>query len=123
MHSEDRSILTRAWQIRPPESPWNSRALWGDVASDAARSGMIPTMKALESGRAQFSAAEQRRYADAAAYLRRRCGTEIVLAEPLSVEEVLSLELTRIALGGDLERVDQIIDEIEEMIRARLRPH
>jgi len=36
---------------------------------------------------------------------------------------VLSLELTRIALDGDLERVDQIIDEIEEMIRARLRPH
>jgi hypothetical protein len=83
---------------------------------------MIPTMKALESGRTQLSPAERRRYAEAAAYLRRRCGTEIVLAEPLSVDEVLSLELTRIALGGDLERVDQIIDEIDEVIRARLRP-
>jgi hypothetical protein len=84
---------------------------------------MIPTMKALESGRAQLSAAERRHYADAAAYLRRHCGTEIVLATPLSVEEVLCLELTRLALGGDLERVDRIIDEIDEMIRARLRPH
>ena len=84
---------------------------------------MIPAMKALESGRAQLSAAERRRYAGAAAYLRRHCGTEIALAEPLSVDEVLSLELTRMALGGELERVDQIIDEIEEMIRARLRPH
>ncbi len=84
---------------------------------------MIPTMKSLESGRVQLSAAERRQYADAAAYLRRRCGTEIILAEPLSVDEVLSLALTRMALGGDLERVDRIIDEIDEMIRARLRPH
>lgn len=79
-------------------------------------------MKALESGRAQLSAAEQRRYADAAAYLERRCGTDLVLAKPLSVDEVLFLELTRMALGGDLERVDQIIDEIGAVIRARLRP-
>ena len=83
---------------------------------------MIPTMKALESGRTQLSPAERRRYAEAAAYLGRRCGTEIVLAEPLPVDEVLALELTRIALGGDLERVDQIIDAIDEVIRARLRP-
>ena len=80
-------------------------------------------MKALESGRAQLSAAERRLYADAAAYLRRRFGTEIALAEPLSVDEVLCLELTRLALGGDLERVDQIVDEIDEVIRARLLPH
>lgn len=79
-------------------------------------------MKALESGRVQLSAAERRLYADAAAYLRRRCGAEIVLAEPLLVDEVLSLELTRMALGGDLQRVDQIIGEIDEIIRARLRP-
>jgi len=46
-----------------------------------------------------------------------------VLAEPLSVDEVLSLELTRMALGGDLERVDQTIDQIDEVIQARLRPH
>jgi hypothetical protein len=84
---------------------------------------MIPTMKSLESGRVQLSAAEQWQYANAAAYLRRRCGTEIILAKPLSVDEVLSLELTRMALGGDLDRVDQIIDEIGEVIRARLRPH
>ena len=84
---------------------------------------MMAAMKALESGRAQLSAAEQRLYADAAAYLRRRCGAEIVLAEPLSVDEVLSLELTRLALGGKLERVAQIIDEIEDVVRARRRPH
>lgn len=83
---------------------------------------MIPTMKALESGRAQLSAAERRLYANAAAYLRRRCGTEIVLAEPLPVGDVLALELTRLALEGDLARVDRIIDEIDEVIRARLRP-
>jgi hypothetical protein len=83
---------------------------------------MIPTVKALESCRVQLSAAERRLYAHAAAYLRRRCGTEVVLAEPLSVEEMLCLELTRMALGGDLERVDQIIDEIDEVIRTRLRP-
>jgi len=52
---------------------------------------MIPTMKALESGRVQLSAAERRVYANAVAYLLRRCGTELVLAEPLSVDEVLSL--------------------------------
>jgi len=46
----------------------------------------------------------------------------IVLAAPLSVEDVLSLELSRMALSGDLERVDQIIDEIGAVIRARLRP-
>jgi len=85
-------------------------------------SGMIPTMKALESGRVQLSAAERRLYADAAAYLRRRCGTEVVLAEPLAVDAVLCLELTRMACGGDLERVDQIIGEIDEIIRARLWP-
>ena len=84
---------------------------------------MMAAMKALESGRAQLSAAEQRLYADAAAYLRRRCGAEIVLAEPLSVDEVLSLELTRLALGGKLERVAQIVDEIEDVVRARRRPH
>jgi hypothetical protein len=84
---------------------------------------MIPGMKALESGRAQLFAAEQRLHAAAAAYLRRRCGTEIVLAEPLSVDEVLCLELTRMALRGDLERVDQIIDAIGDAIRAKLRPH
>lgn len=72
---------------------------------------MIPSMKALESGRAELSAAERRLYADAAAHLRLRCGTEIVLAAPLPVDEVL-LELTRLALEGDLERVDEIIDEI-----------
>jgi len=77
----------------------------------------------MESGRVQLSAAEQRRYADAAAYLRHRCGTEIVLAAPLPVDEVLCLELTRMALGGDLGRVDRIIDEIDEVIRARLLPH
>ena len=83
---------------------------------------MMPPMKALESGRVHLSAAERRRYANAAAYLRRRCGTEVMLATPLSVEEVLALELTRMALGGDLARVDQLIDEIDEVIRARLRP-
>jgi len=77
----------------------------------------------MESGRVQLSAIERRRYAQAAAYLRRRCRTEIVLAEPLAVDEVLSLELTRLALGGDLQRVDQIIDQIDEVIRARLLPH
>ena len=80
-------------------------------------------MKALESGRVQLSAAERRRYAQAAAYLRRRCGAEIVLAEPLSVDEVLSLELARLALGGDLQRVDQIIAQIDQVIQARLRAH
>jgi hypothetical protein len=84
---------------------------------------MITSMKALESGRVRLSAAERRRYANAAAYLGRRCGTAIALAAPLSVEEVLSLELTRLALGGDLARVDQIIDQIDEVIRSRLRPH
>jgi hypothetical protein len=84
---------------------------------------MMLAMKALESGRAQLSAAERRLYADAATYLRRRFGTEIVLAEPLSVDDVLCLELTRLALGGDFERVDQITDEIAEVIRARLLPH
>lgn len=84
---------------------------------------MMPVVKALESGRAQLSAAERRRYVQAAAYLRRRCGTDIALAEPLSVEELLFLELTRLALGGDLERVDRIIGEIDGIIRARLRPH
>jgi hypothetical protein len=83
---------------------------------------MISTMKALESGRVHLSTAERRLYADAAAYLRRRCGAEIVLAEPLSVDDVLSLELARLALGGELERVDQIIGEIDEIIQARLRP-
>jgi len=80
-------------------------------------------MKALESGRVQLSAAERRRYADAAVYLRRRCRTVIALDEPLSVDEALFLELTRMALGGDLERVDRIIDEIGEMIRAKVRTH
>jgi hypothetical protein len=80
-------------------------------------------MKALESGRAQLSRVEQRRYAEAAAYLQRRCRTNIALAEPLSVDELLFLELTRLALDGDLQRVDQIIDQIDEDIQARLRPH
>ena len=92
------------------------------MGSEAARSGMIPAMKALESGRVHLSAAERRRYGKAAAYLGRRCGTAIALAAPLSVEDVLALELTRLALAGDLARVDQIIDEIDEVIRARLRP-
>jgi len=83
---------------------------------------MIPTMKALESGRVHLSAAERRRYANAAAYLGRRCGTAIALAAPLSVDDVLSLELARLALGGELERVDQIINDIGAVIRARLRP-
>jgi hypothetical protein len=84
---------------------------------------MIPSMKALESGRVRLSNAERRRYAEAAAYLRRRCGMEIALDEALSVDNALFLELTRMALGGDLERVDQIVNEIDAMIRSRLRPH
>lgn len=107
----------------PQRARGNRELSAGEGGGHAARSGMIPAMKALESGRAQLSAAERRRYADAAVYLRRRCGTEIVLAEPLSVDQVLFLELTRVALGGDLERVDQIIDEVDKIVRARLLTH
>lgn len=104
------SILAHAQQVRHPESTSKQRALRETAATIPSPSVMISTMKALESGRVQLSAAERRLYADAAAYVRRRSRTEIALAEPLSVDELLFLELTRLALGGDLQRVDQIID-------------
>jgi hypothetical protein len=84
---------------------------------------MTPSMMALQPGRTLLSAVEQRRYAQAGAYLRRRCGTrQFALAGPLSAEELLVLELTCNALAGDIERVDRNIDEIGDVSRATLRP-
>ena len=82
---------------------------------------MILPTKALESGRVLLSAAERRQYARAEAYLRRRCGMGIATAEPVLCDEVLFLELTRLALAGDLERVDRVIAEIAEVILSRVR--
>jgi hypothetical protein len=92
-----------------------------DIDSRTARSGMILTMKALESGRVLLSAAERRQYTRAEAYLRRRCGMDIATAEPVLCDEVLFLELTRLALAGDFERVDRIIEEIAKFIVTRVR--
>jgi len=80
-------------------------------------------MKALESGRVLLSDEEQWNYVDAGVYLARRCGTAIDTATPVTVEELLFLELAREALGGGIEKVDRIIAEIEAMVAARLDPH
>lgn len=80
-------------------------------------------MKALESGRVLLSDEEQRNFVEAGVYLARRCGAAIDTATPVTVEELLFLELAREALGGDIEKVDRIIAEIEAMVAARLRPH
>lgn len=80
-------------------------------------------MKALESGRVLLSDRERRKYVDAGVYLERRCGTTIDSASPVTVEDLLFLELARGALGGDLEKFDRLIAEIEAMIVQRLRPH
>jgi hypothetical protein len=45
-----------------------------------------------------------------------------VLDEPVSSDEMRVLELARLALAGELERVNRLIDEHEVIIRARLRP-
>jgi hypothetical protein len=82
---------------------------------------MISPMKALESGRVLLSAAERRQYARAETYLRRRCGMDISTAESVLCDEVLFLELTRLALADDLERVDRIIEEIAKVILTRVR--
>jgi hypothetical protein len=79
-------------------------------------------MSPLESGRVLLTGRERRKYAGAAGYLERRCGTTIDTATPVTVEELLFLELAREALGGNLEKVDQLIDEIEAMVAMRLRP-
>jgi hypothetical protein len=82
---------------------------------------MILTMKGLESSRVLLSAAERRQYARAEAYLRWCCEMHIATAEPVLCDEVLFLELTRLALAGDLERVDRISEEIAEVILTRVR--
>jgi len=80
-------------------------------------------MRPLESGRVLLTNKERRKYVGAAVYLERRCGTTIDIATPVTVEELLFLDLAREALVGDIARVDRLIAEIEAMVAARLRPH
>ena len=73
----------------------------------------------LESGRLELSLGEAAGYHAAAERLHKTCETALDLAQPITAEEWIFLELAQAALEGNLELLERVITKVEAEIHSR----
>jgi hypothetical protein len=73
----------------------------------------------LQSGKLRLTPDEAIAYRTAAERLHDACDTGLDLAQPVSVEDWILLQLAQAALAGSVEALDQVIAAVESAIRSR----